>query len=94
MDTIKSDEYYQFLNDLAEQISKEKKEKKPINIGVVLDCNEYPAGSAIIWKMQHVSLDDWEKIPLKDVAIAIKEGLNMADFANDYNIKLTKKKVI
>jgi len=91
MDIIKSDEYYKFLEDLANQIAKEKNNKPIFSDGIIVDCKELPCGSAIIWKMQNVSLDDWEKLSLKEIAIAIKEGLNMADFASDYNIKFKKK---
>lgn len=57
----------------------------------VADLRETPFGQAIIWKMQNISLDDWDKIPIKEIAIAIKEGLNMVNFARDYNIELTKR---
>jgi len=63
-----------------------------INEGIILDCNDYPVGSAIIWKIKYVSLEDWDKISLKKIAIAIKQGLNMQKFANDYNIKLIERK--
>jgi len=63
-----------------------------INEGIILDCTEYPAGSAIIWKMQYISIVDWYKIPLKNIAVAIKEGVNMQKFANDYNINLIERK--
>jgi len=91
MEKIKTDEYYKFLEDLANQISKEKSKVCEVREGTVVDCNEYPAGSAIIWKMQNVSLDDWDKIPIKEIAIAIKEKLNMKKFSEDYNVKLKKK---
>lgn len=58
-----------------------------------IDLKETPFGQAIIWKMQSISLDDWEKIPSKDIAIAIKEGLNMVKFAKDFRIKLVKRKI-
>jgi len=84
----KSKEYHDFLEQLAKEVAKDK----PIlSDGIVVDCNELPCGSAIIWKMQNIESNDWEKIPLKEIAIAIKEGLNMADFAEDYNVKLKKK---
>jgi len=88
METKKTDEYYKFLENLSKQIEKEKTEQKIIEPGVVVDCNELPCGSAIIWKMKNISLNDWDRIPLKEIAIAIKEGVNMREFANDYNIKL------
>jgi len=87
----KSDEYYQFLEDLAQQIDKEKKEKKIVDPGVILDCNELPVGSAIIWKMKYIKFDDWDQIPLKEIAIAKKEGLNMVKFAEDFGVKLIKR---
>jgi len=58
----------------------------------VANLRETPFGRAIIWKMQFIKLDDWEKISLKDIAIAIKEDLDMQKFADDYNVKLIKRK--
>ena len=87
----KSVEYHKFLEDLARQISKEKNVINEVSEGTIVDCNEHPCGSAINWKMQYVSLDDWEKIPLKEIAIAIKEGLNMVNFASDFGVKLIKR---
>lgn len=84
----KSDKYYKFLEDLESQIYKERKEKKPVNQGIILDCNEYPVGAAIIWKMNHIKIEDWDRIPFKEIAIAIKEGINMQKFVSDYNVKL------
>ena len=47
---------------------------------------------AIIWKMRNIKIKDWDMIPLQNIAIAIKEGLNMQKFADDYNISLIKRK--
>ena len=52
---------------------------------------EKPDIKAIIWKVQHIKLEDWEKIPLKNIAIAIKEDVNMPDFAADFGIELIKR---
>jgi len=87
----KSKEYYQFLEDLAKQIDKERKEEKEIYEGTIVDCNEFPCGSAINWKIKHIKFNDWEKIPLREIAIAIKENVNMPDFATDYGIELIKR---
>ena len=54
---------------------------------------ESPYGSAIIWKVKNLKEQDYEKIPLKEIAIAIKEKLNMKKFALDYNVKLKKNKL-
>jgi len=57
----------------------------------IVDLRESPYGSAIIWKMKNLEEKDWDVIPTDEIAIAIKEGLNMADFAKDYDVKLKKK---
>ena len=88
MDTIKSDEYYRFLNRLAEEIAKDK---PTFSNGVVVDCNELPVGSAINWKMRYIKTKDWETIPLKAIAIAIKEGIDMNKLASDYRIELINR---
>lgn len=59
----------------------------------IINLRESPYGSAIIWKVKNLKEEDYEKIPLKEIATAIKEGLNMVDFAKDYNVKLVKRKV-
>ena len=56
----------------------------------IVNLRETPFGQAIIWKMKFISLDDWDRIPLKEIAIAIKEGVNMNKFALDYGIELEK----
>ncbi len=55
------------------------------------DINEYPVGSAIIWKMNRVQLEDWEKIPLKKIAEAIRREQDMNEFAISYGIELLTK---
>jgi len=57
-----------------------------------IDLNEYPVGSAIIWKMKRVKLDDWETIPLKKIAEAIRREDNMNEFAESYGIELINRK--
>ena len=52
------------------------------------DINKYPVGSAIIWKMNRVKLDDWETIPLKKIAETIHRKENMDKFAESYGIEL------
>ena len=52
------------------------------------DINKYPVGSAIVWKMNRVKLDDWETIPLKKIAEAIRREDNMNEFADSYGIEL------
>ncbi len=52
------------------------------------DINKYPVGSAIIWKMNRVKLEDWEIIPLKKIAEAIRREENMNKFADSYGIEL------
>ncbi|MBA7627106.1 hypothetical protein ES703_34568 [subsurface metagenome] len=58
----------------------------------IADLRETPYGQAIIWKMRNIKIKDWDMIPLQNIAIAIKEGLNMQKFADDYNISLIKRK--
>ena len=53
-----------------------------------IDMNEYPVGSAIVWKMNRVKLEDWEIIPLKKIAEAIRREENMNKFAESYGIEL------
>ena len=57
-----------------------------------IDLNEYPVGSTIIWKMKRVKLDDWETIPLKKIAEAIRREDNMNEFAESYGIELINRK--
>jgi len=57
----------------------------------IADLRKTPYGSAIIWKIKNLEEKDWDVISTNEIAIAIKEGLNMADFAKDYNVKLKKK---
>ena len=54
----------------------------------VVDLRNTPYGKAIIWKMNNIKTEDWSAIPLRDIAIAIKEGANMIALAKDYNIEL------
>jgi len=56
------------------------------------DINEYPVGSAIVWKMNRVQLDDWEKIPLKKIAEALRREQDMNEFAISYGIELINRK--
>jgi len=55
------------------------------------DVENYPVGKAIIWKMNCISLDDWEKMPLKKIAEAIKREENMNEFAESYGIELINR---
>jgi len=55
------------------------------------DINEYPVGSAIIWKMNRVQLEDWEKIPLKKIAEAIRREQDMNEFVISYGIELINR---
>ena len=55
------------------------------------DVEKYPVGKAIIWKMNHISLDDWEMIPIKKIAEAIKNRENMSKFAESYGIELISR---
>lgn len=55
------------------------------------DVSNSPVGSAIIWKMNRVKLDDWEKIPLKKIAEAIKGKEDMNKFADSYGIELISR---
>ena len=55
------------------------------------DVNTYPVGSAIIWKMNRVKLEDWEKMPLKKIAEAIRREENMNEFADSYGIELINR---
>lgn len=54
----------------------------------IYDVSNSPVGQAIIWKMDRVKLSDWEIIPLKKIAEAIKERQNMNKFADSYGIEL------
>ena len=56
------------------------------------DINKYPVGSAIVWKMNRVKLDDWEKIPLKKIAEAIRREEDMNEFAESYGFELITRK--
>ena len=55
-----------------------------------VDLNKYPLGQAIIWKMDHVKTEDWEKIPMKKVAEIIKNKGNLRTLASDCGIELIK----
>lgn len=52
------------------------------------DTSNSPVGSAIIWKMNRVKLEDWETIPLKKITEAIKRKEDMDKFAESYGIEL------
>ena len=56
------------------------------------DVNKYPVGKAIIWKMNHVQIKDWETMPLKKIAEAIRREENMNEFAISYGIELINRK--
>lgn len=58
----------------------------------IADLRKTPYGSAIIWKMKNLEEKDWDVIPTEEIAIALKEGKNMIDFASDYGVKLIKRK--
>lgn len=55
------------------------------------DVEKYPVGKAIIWKMNNVKLEDWETIPLKKIAEAIRRKKNMDKFAESYGIELISR---
>ena len=55
------------------------------------DVTTYPVGSAIVWKMNRVKLEDWEKMPLKKIAEAIRREENMNEFADSYGIELINR---
>ncbi len=55
------------------------------------DVVNSPVGSAIVWKMNRVKLDDWETIPLKKIAEAIRRKENMDKFAESYGIELINR---
>ena len=55
------------------------------------DVEKCPVGKAIIWKMNNISIDDWEKIPLKKIAEALKNRENMNKFADSYGIELISR---
>ena len=52
------------------------------------DVNTYPVGRAIVWKINRIKLEDWEKMPLKKIAEAIRREENMNEFADSYGIEL------
>lgn len=56
------------------------------------DVRNSPVGQAIIWKMNRMKVEDWDKIPLKKIAEAIKERQNMNKFADSYGIVLINRK--
>ena len=41
--------------------------------------------------MNRVKLEDWEKMPLKKIAEAIRREENMNEFANSYGIELIRR---
>lgn len=53
---------------------------------------EIPYGAAIVFKMKHVKIKNWEVIPLKAIAGAVKEKLNMEKFFAGYGIELISRK--
>jgi len=57
-----------------------------------INLNEYPVGSAIVWKIKRVKLEYWDKIPLKKIAEAIRREEDMNEFANRYGIELINRK--
>ena len=56
------------------------------------DVNKYPVGKAIIWKMNNVQIKEWETMPLKKIAEAIRREENMNEFAESYGIELINRK--
>ena len=55
------------------------------------DVSNSPVGSAIVWKMNRVKLEDWEKIELQKIAEAIRREENMNKFAESYGIELINR---
>jgi len=55
------------------------------------DVSNSPVGQAIIWKMNCVKLEDWEKIALKKIAEAIRREEDMNEFAKSYGIELISR---
>ena len=53
-----------------------------------LDVFKYPVGQAIKWKMDRVKISDWDIIPMKKVAEAIKNKDDMNKLADSYGIGL------
>jgi len=73
------------LQDKRDLIDEDKDHKR-------YDVSNSPVGSAIIWKMNRVQIKDWETIPLKEIAEAVKKNKNMNEFANRYGIELINRK--
>jgi len=55
------------------------------------DVEKYPVGKAINWKANCVKLEDWEVIPLKKIAEAIKNREEMSTLAESYGIELINR---
>lgn len=55
------------------------------------DVSNSPVGSAIAWKIKCVKSEDWEIIPLKKIAEAIKGKQDMNEFVESYNIELISR---
>lgn len=57
----------------------------------IYDVSNSPVGKAIIWRMNQVKLEDWEVIPLKKIAEAIRREEDMNKFADSYGIELISR---
>jgi hypothetical protein len=65
--------------DYNQAISKEKIKARQMDVGIAMDLHKYPVGSAISKKIEWyrkglIDGDDWDQIPLKELAEMIGRG--------------------
>jgi len=52
------------------------------------DINKYPVGQAIIWKMNNMKAEDWDAIPIEEIAEVIKNEGSMIELTEKYGVIL------
>lgn len=65
--------------DYNRMLSSEREKAKLNDVSIAMDLHKYPVGSAICKKIEwykngSLKIDDWDKVPLKDIAEKIKQG--------------------
>ncbi len=90
--TVKGYSLFGWLKEYLEERQRVLQEKRDIKNDDLdhkrYDVTNSPAGSAIVWKMNRVKLEDWETIPLKKIAEAIRGKQDIDEFAKSYGIEL------
>ena len=79
---------YGWLNEITQEYNRDQDHKRLMGIENAIhfkDLDKIPFGKAINWKIEHLSKDEWDKVPLKLLAEMI--GNHEAPTLQDFGIK-------